>query len=270
MTLPSAPVEGGGDKLIPLIEDQGSGTLVVAAFRAIARGVSSNSSDALAHLGVASHKDAQAWVASDPVMVVAGHNGGSPGTVRKLQVDDAGRQVIRPPLLYTGPSYAEIRSVGNAAISGIQTAWMGVATHVDGATFVQATDGVLVLAGVVQSGNAVKDLAADTSGRLSQYDGLVWAPTNTLHVDVAAGPNRAALKGSSTPARRVRIKADAANANTIYVGGSTVTADENVTTGGFPLSAGQEVTLDLGVAGDLNVVYIHGTAGQGAHAIWWT
>lgn len=260
MTLPTAPVEAGGDKIIFLVTDNGGGTLVASAFRAIARAVSSDGSNALAHMGVATHVDGATWTASDPVVVLAGHDGGSPGVVRKVVVDANGRLIPRAPLLYAGPAYAEIRSVAEAAVSGIQAGWMGAATHKDGATFVQATDGVMVLAGVVQSGNAVKDLAADTSGRLSQFDGLVWAPTNIGNASIATPNTAVQLKASSTPARKVRVKAWAGNAGIIYVGGAGVTASTHATTGGIPLSAGEAIDLPLGEAGNLDAVYVNATA----------
>jgi hypothetical protein len=52
-----------------------------------------------------------------------------------------------------------------------------------------------------------------------------------------------------------------ANTATLYVGLSTVTADANNTTGGFPLSPGEALTFGID---DVSSVYIHGTAGEGA------
>lgn len=78
---------------------------------------------------------------------------------------------------------------------------------------------------------------------------------------VAAGPTRAALRGSATPAVRVTVKAWVTNTATLYVGGSTVTADTNNTTGGFQIEPGEGVTFGID---DVSDVYIHGTAGEGA------
>lgn len=78
---------------------------------------------------------------------------------------------------------------------------------------------------------------------------------------VAAGPTRTKLRASATPCRRITIKANVANTATLYVGLSTVTADANNTTGGFPLSPGEALTFGID---DVSSVYIHGTAGEGA------
>lgn len=78
---------------------------------------------------------------------------------------------------------------------------------------------------------------------------------------VAAGPTRTALASSSTPCRRLTVKAHVANANILYLGLSTVTADTNATTGGFQLSPGEAMTIGID---DVSSVYIHGTAGEGA------
>jgi hypothetical protein len=78
---------------------------------------------------------------------------------------------------------------------------------------------------------------------------------------VAAGPTRTKLRASSTPCRRITVKANVANTATLYVGLSTVTADANNTTGGFPLSPGEALTFGID---DVSSVYIHGTAGEGA------
>lgn len=77
---------------------------------------------------------------------------------------------------------------------------------------------------------------------------------------VAAGPTRTKLRASSTPCKRVTIKALVGNSNTLYVGTSTVTADVVNTTGGFQLSPGEAFTFGCD---DLTDIYIHGTAGEG-------
>lgn len=78
---------------------------------------------------------------------------------------------------------------------------------------------------------------------------------------VAAGPTSTALRSSATPAVRVTVKAWVTNTNTLYVGGSTVTAGTSNTTGGFQLSPGESVTFGIE---DVNDIYIHGTAAEGA------
>lgn len=68
------------------------------------------------------------------------------------------------------------------------------------------------------------------------------------------------ILGTSTPAQWAIVRARAANAGTIYIGKSDVTADTNATTGGFPLSAGEM----LGVpCNNLTEIYIRGTSGDG-------
>ncbi len=77
---------------------------------------------------------------------------------------------------------------------------------------------------------------------------------------VSAGPTRAPLAASTTPCRRVSVKAHVANTGVIYLGLSTVTADTNASTGGLQLSPGEWFTFG---ADDLADIYIHGTAGEG-------
>jgi hypothetical protein len=67
---------------------------------------------------------------------------------------------------------------------------------------------------------------------------------------------------SATPAVRLTIKAWVTNTGTLYVGGSTVTANQSsATTSGFQLSPGEAVTFGVD---DVSAVYIHGTAAEGA------
>jgi hypothetical protein len=78
---------------------------------------------------------------------------------------------------------------------------------------------------------------------------------------VAAGPTRTQLLTASTPCHRVTVTPFVGNLNTLYVGLSNVTADNNNTTGGHQLQPGEHWTFGID---DVNKVYIHGTAGQGA------
>jgi hypothetical protein len=81
-------------------------------------------------------------------------------------------------------------------------------------------------------------------------------------VAVAAGPVRTKVLSSTTAAVRLTIKAWVGNTHTLYVGGSTVTADQtSATTSGFQLSPGEAVTFGVD---DVSAVYIHGTAAEGA------
>jgi hypothetical protein len=68
------------------------------------------------------------------------------------------------------------------------------------------------------------------------------------------------LSTTSIPAQWVSIKARSANAGTLYVGTSTVTADTTEATGGYPLDPGETVAVPCG---NLNQVYIRGTSGDG-------
>lgn len=77
---------------------------------------------------------------------------------------------------------------------------------------------------------------------------------------VAAGPTRTKLATTSTPALRITVKAWVTNTHTLYVGLSAVTAD-NTSTGGFQLSPGESLTCGID---DVEDVYIHGTAAEGA------
>ncbi len=78
---------------------------------------------------------------------------------------------------------------------------------------------------------------------------------------VAAGPTSTRLITASTPCRRVTVTPFIGNTNTLYVGLSTVTANTNNTTGGHQLQPGEHWTFGID---NVNKVYIHGTAGQGA------
>jgi hypothetical protein len=85
------------------------------------------------------------------------------------------------------------------------------------------------------------------------------------HQVVAAGPTRAALRGSATPCHRLTLKANVANTAVLYVGLSGVTANTNNTTGGFQLSPGEFLSVAID---DVNKVYIHGTAGEGCSFVY--
>ena len=67
-----------------------------------------------------------------------------------------------------------------------------------------------------------------------------------------------ALTTRDVPLRKgIVVKAAAANSGIVYVGpSSSVTADSDATTGGFPLSAGDSVTIEVNNA---NLVYCIGS-----------
>ena len=68
------------------------------------------------------------------------------------------------------------------------------------------------------------------------------------------------LSTTSQPCNGVLVKARPANAATIYVGKSDVTAGTTEATGGWPLEPGESVGVPCR---DLNEVYIRGTSGDG-------
>lgn len=69
-----------------------------------------------------------------------------------------------------------------------------------------------------------------------------------------------AIIATTTPAQWVILKARAANAGTIYVGKSDVTADVVNATGGYPLDPGESVAVPCS---NLTQVFIRGTTGDG-------
>jgi hypothetical protein len=264
MALPAAPAEAGGDKFLPLIYDLGG---VNAA--AVMRGIVPRTINAevQAWLGVGSHPSGGAFVAGDAITVVGGTDGGS--VVRRLMTDTAGRLLTRPELAYDAAgtlTFAYPRALKQAVLDGDNVAWMAVGTHVDAGAF-GAGDPVAVIGGI--DGSTVRKAIVDPSGFLRVDGRPVFAGNG--HVNVAATGTAVPVK-SSTAARLVRIKADPGNTQLIYVGISTVTANETAATGGYQLSAGQEVEVPLGPTGTGNLVnvFINGTINEGVSFLWWT
>lgn len=62
----------------------------------------------------------------------------------------------------------------------------------------------------------------------------------------------------------VQLKADAANASTVYVGNADLTADTADATDGFPLAAGEGLFVPVD---DVNKVYVRGGA-SGQKVFW--
>jgi len=83
---------------------------------------------------------------------------------------------------------------------------------------------------------------------------------------VAVTGTAVAIK-ASTAVKQVMVKARTANAGTIYLGSSTVTANETAGTGGLQLSPGDMVAFPVP---NLAGVYINGTAGDGVSFAYWT
>lgn len=260
MAVPAAPTEAGGNGILFLTHDVG-GTNTPG----ILRGVRPRTVNGtiLSYTGIATHADADAWTANDPVVLGAVYDPTGAGAVRKLLGDASGRIVPRPLGVYdSGGSnaFGHPRLIGQDTLNSEARGWLGFATHKDGDTFVQATDGVVVLAGVVQSGNAVKDIAVDASGRVVTDEALSIGGNGAT----AVSGTRAQLR-SSTACRKVRVVNN--TAAVVYVGNSTVTADTNASTGGYQLvAAGSAVDVETT---NTNLVYVIGTTGSVSY-IWWT
>lgn len=137
-----------------------------------------------------------------------------------------------------------------------------IGTHLDGDGFT-AADQVVLAAGV--DGSTIRKLTVDSSGRLILSPASsVGALTGTGHKNIAATGTAIALR-SSTACVSVVVKADAANAGTIFVGISTVTNDETAGTGGLQLEPGESIGIDVA---NVATVFINGTAGDGASFLW--
>lgn len=72
------------------------------------------------------------------------------------------------------------------------------------------------------------------------------------------------LSSTTVPCQGVIVKAHSDNAATIYVGKSDVTADQNNTTGGYPLEPGESVGVPCR---NLTEVYVRGTTNDGVSFI---
>jgi hypothetical protein len=107
----------------------------------------------------------------------------------------------------------------------------------------------------------VSGAAYDSAPQLTTDSTLL---TGTGH-QVVSGSVATALRPTSTPCRRVSIHARTANAGTLYVGLSTVTADTNNLTGGIQLLQGEWITFG---AEDLADVFIHGANGDGCSFLY--
>lgn len=262
MAAPAALTEAGGDKVLHLVHDVGGTTTP-----GWARGVRPRTinGDIYLYTGIATHADGDAFTAGDPVVLNGVWESGSPGTVRKMAGDSGGRIITRPLGVYNNGgtnAFGHPHLVGGAALNGEQAGWLGVGSHADAATWV-ASGGVLVGAGV--DNTTVRKFKVDGAGRLTTSDDFTFGGTS--HVDVAAGPNRAQLSANQA-CRAVIVKADKGNLNTLYLGGSGVTANETSGTGGLQLEPGEATPL-IKVT-NLNLLYIHGTAGQGASLMWFS
>jgi len=159
------------------------------------------------------------------------------------------------------------KAIGDVTAGGGLTphlGWEGVATHQDADAFA-TNDGLVVAAGVELSGTAIHKLAVDANGKLYVVASLATpALVGTGHKDVAVTGTAVALR-SSTACTSVTVKADTANAATIYVGISTVTNDETAGTGGLQLEPGESIAIDVA---NLATVFINGTAGDGVSYMW--
>ena len=260
MTVPAALTELGGDKLLGPMYDNGGAN----AF-AVLRGIVSRTQNGnpVAALQIGTHGDGGTIVAGDAVVLIAGIDG---TTVRKVLVDASGRQISRPMLVYNSGgnnAFAHPRTIGQGTLNSEAVGHLAVGSHADGATFVDS-DPVSLIAGTQSGGTTIRRLLTDASGNLKTDTALTFGGSGATAVAVTG--TRVALR-ATLAVREVRIKAHPANANVLYVGGSTVTADTTAATGGYQLSAGQEILIRVA---DLATVYINGTAGQGCSWLYWT
>ena len=82
---------------------------------------------------------------------------------------------------------------------------------------------------------------------------------------VAVTGTRVPFAAAPTLAKMVMAEARATNAGTVYLGSSTVTADETAT-GGLQLQPGALVAFPCN---DLATVYVNGAAGDGVTFMYW-
>lgn len=102
-----------------------------------------------------------------------------------------------------------------------------------------------------------------------------WSNNITPGVFTLAGQaaKLVALTGTAVPlvagltlCKMVMVEARATNSTTVYLGSSTVTADETAT-GGLQLAPGAIIAFPVN---DLHTVYVNGTAGDGVSFMFWT
>lgn len=270
MAAPAALQEGGGDKVGSLMYSN-VGVAAWAHHKGIVKqtltGITSGT-EPFASAAVGTHADVQAWSAGDAIVVVGGHDPVN-AVVRKLSVDASGRLAVRPAPAYLSSgtlAFAHPRALLQQTVGGDVVAWSAAASHLDAANF-GAGEPLMVIGGVELGGTAIHKLAVDSGGRVVISTANAFGGSG--HANVAGGPTSTPLR-TSTVIKRVRIKADSDNAAIIYVGTSSVTANEVTTTGGFQLNAGD--TLDI-EATSLNLanIYIHSTtAGVGVSYLYWT
>jgi len=120
MTVPAAPTESGGDKLLFLVYDNG-GANAAALIRGIAK--ATLNSESVAHLAVASQIDGQTHGASAPLVMV----GGSDGTVtRKLLVNSDGRLSVELQEVPAAAALSDVLSNPTTTLVGSpQLLWDG-------------------------------------------------------------------------------------------------------------------------------------------------
>lgn len=106
MTIPSAPLEGGGSKVFFGVYDN-AGANAAALMRAIV--TRTLNGETVGWQGVASHADLATFAAGDPVHLGAGYDG---TLVRKMLVDASGRQVV------SGASAIGAAVAGNPVLVG--------------------------------------------------------------------------------------------------------------------------------------------------------
>lgn len=109
MAIPAALLEGSGDKMLPLIWDDG-GTNTPALFKAIY--VHDLNGEDAAHMGIATHEDGDLWAAGGPVVLMGVEDG---TTVRSLAGNSTGELIVaKPSYTFGGNGHANVSVTGTA------------------------------------------------------------------------------------------------------------------------------------------------------------
>lgn len=258
MAIPSALLEGGGDKMLPLVFDD-TGENKAALWKAI--GVHTINAEDFAHVGVATHEDAATWAAGDPVVVIAGYEG---TTVRGLLADATGRLIPRPQAVYNNGgsnAFAHPQIIARETLNSEEIGWLAVGSHVESGTFAPS-DAVTVIAGIDAAGTTAYGFLVDDTGGVRPG---TYGLGGNDHVNIAVSGT--AIQLGTNTCRRVKIAADNNNAGAIYIGDSAVTNDEVDATGGYQLDASQQVEFDIA---NTDLLYINGADTDGIGFIWLT
>jgi len=106
MTVPSAPTEGGGSKILFVMYDN-AGTNAAAILKAIA--TETMNSETVGYLAVATHTDGEADGGSEPGVLIMGTDGSN---VYPLTVDSSGRLVVMGAAAHGGTAVGNVVRIG--------------------------------------------------------------------------------------------------------------------------------------------------------------